>query len=158
MTLPFTHSSIQKTKKNRLTPHVWQVKMFCGSSNILKCSQAFKIIPALSGISPWLVAVRALVSVQTQMSLANLFCPTSNIEISRQLLSVLIPSESSWDLLLPEFLVEQCRRLFRPERAQPSAAAAVVGSLAHEGRYSAAEQHCQVDYYDNKCLNEKNKC
>ena len=40
-------------------------------------------------------------------------------------------------------------------RAQPSAAAAVVGSLAHEGRYSAAVQHCQVDYYNDKCLNEK---
>ena len=54
------------------------------------------------------------------------------------------------DLLLPEFLVEQCRRLFRPERSR-----LLLLWLAHEGRYSAAVQHCQVDYYNDKCLNEK---
>ena len=56
----------------------------------------------------------------------------------------------SRDLLLPEFLVEQCRRLFRPERSR-----LLLLWLAHEGRYSAAVQHCQVDYYNDKCLNEK---
>ena len=48
----------------------------------------------------------------------DVFCPTSNIRISRQLLPVLTPSEMFRDLLLPEFLVEQCRRLFRPERSR----------------------------------------
>ena len=104
MTLPFTHSSIQKTKKNRLTSHVWQVKMFSGSSSILKFSQAlqmfwnvlrlFKYFQLFLEFSLWL-GVRALVPVQTQMSLARLFCPFFNIKKSAQLLSVLTPPEMS---------------------------------------------------------------
>ena len=113
MTLPFTHGSIQKTKKNRLTSHVWQVKMFSGSSKILKCSQPLQIFSALSGIFP----LNRSEGISSSPD-PDVFCPTSNIRISRQLLPVLTPSEMCSDLLLPDFLVEQCRRLFRPERSR----------------------------------------
>ena len=66
MTLPFTHGSIQKTKKNRLTSHVWQVKMSQAPQKFWNVLSLFKYFQLFLEFSLW-IGVRALVPFQTQM-------------------------------------------------------------------------------------------